>query len=564
MIASGQAVGPSYTVHPTIRINSNTDLIALKSSGGCTGSGTANDPYFIQGFEITGSGGACIYIGNITNCLVIGHCYLHDNIFGISLVSSSNVTISNNVCSNNSKNGIDLFFSNKVTVSNNNCEDYIHGIYLTSSNYNLITNNICQGISRCGIMLLVSDNNILLNNTSSSYGNNGLHLESSSNNTVSNNNFNGNANDGFFSAYGDNNTITNNNCNDNNYNGIRLSSSSNNTVLNNTCDHNMFAGVFLRSSRSNIIIDNNCSANSKYAFYLESSNDSLLYGNELINNGGASSTFDPSHIQAYDDGANRWNSSSYGNYWSDWTMPDANTDGIVDVPYAIASGSNVDHYPTTFATRLDKVGPNVTVSPNGSGIAIEAKIVVMFSEPMNLSSVSIMVSGSVEGNVTFEGKNATYTPNGLQTDKDYTVTVKGKDLAGNPVEKIWTFSTIRTTGGISGTIKDPEGSPIAAATITLSNGNTTSTDADGNFSFVGISPGLYDLSVNKAGYENMTINLSVTAGSTNALGIKTMTDTGQGPGSSGPDMTLLLLGMLIVIVVVAVGLIYLRRRPKAP
>ena len=98
----------------------------------------------------------------------------------------------------------------------------------------------------------------------------------------------------------------------------------------------------------------------------------------------------------------------------------------------------------------------------------------------------------------------------------------------------------------------------------MSNGNTTSTDADGNFSFVGISPGLYDLSVNKAGYENMTINLSVTAGSTNALGIKTMTDTGQGPGSSGPDMTLLLLGMLIVIVVVAVGLIYLRRRPKAP
>jgi len=275
--------------------------------------------------------------------------------------------------------------------------------------------------------------------------------------------------------------------------------------------------------------------------------------------------YDPLHIQAYDDGANRWNSSSYGNYWSDWTKPDINTDGIVDMPYAIASGSNVDHYPTTFATRLDKVGPNVTVSPNGSGIAIDAKIIVMFSEPMNLSSVSIIVSGSVEGNVTFEGKNATYTPNTLQTDKDYAVTVRGKDLAGNPVEKTWMFSTIRTTGGISGTIKNAEGSPIAAATITLSNGNTTSTDADGNFSFDGLSPGSYNLTVNKAGYENMTVNLTVSAGSTNTLGIKTITVTSQGPGSSGFDMTLLLLGIVIVIIVVAVvGLIYSRRRPKAP
>ena len=565
MLGSGQAGGPLYTTHPAIHINSDSDLITLKSSGGCIGSGTGSDPYVIQGFEITGSGGACIYIGNTTDYLVIGHNYLHDNIFGISLVSSSNVTISDNVCSNNSKNGIDLLFSNNVTISKNNCEDYIHGIYLVSSRNNLLTNNICKGVSRCGIMLLVSDNNKLLNNTSSVSGNNGLHLESSNNNTVSNNTFNGNANDGIFTALGDNNTITNNNCNDNNYNGVRLASSSRNTVSNNTCNHNLFAGIYLKYSNNDIITENNCSSNTHYAFYLESSNNSLLYGNELINNDGASSVYDPSHAQAYDDGANRWNSSSYGNYWSDWSMPDADADGIVDMPYAITGGSNVDNLPTTFIVRLDKVGPSVIVSPNGSGIAIDAKIVVQFSEPMNLSSVSIIISGSVEGNVTFERNNATYTPNALESDKDYIVTVTGDDLAGNSVRKTWTFSTIRTVGVVTGTIKNEEGSPVAAASIALNNGAATSTDADGNFVFNGVSPGSYNITVNKVGYNNMTFNLTVTAGTTNALGIKTMTATSQSPGSSSLDMTLLLLGIVLVIIIVAgAGLIYMRRKRKAP
>jgi prefoldin subunit 5 len=78
---------------------------------------------------------------------------------------------------------------------------------------------------------------------------------------------------------------------------------------------------------------------------LSSSSSNTLYGNQLANNNGASSVYSASHIQAYDDGTNNWNSSSYGNYWSDWTSPDTNGDGIVDSPYAIVGGSNVDAYP---------------------------------------------------------------------------------------------------------------------------------------------------------------------------------------------------------------------------
>ena len=32
---------------------------------------------------------------------------------------------------------------------------------------------------------------------------------------------------------------------------------------------------------------------------------------------------------------NRWNTSNLGNYWSEWTQPDENGDGIVDIPYVV-------------------------------------------------------------------------------------------------------------------------------------------------------------------------------------------------------------------------------------
>ncbi len=55
-------------------------------------------------------------------------------------------------------------------------------------------------------------------------------------------------------------------------------------------------------------------------------------------------------FQAWDDGTdNWWNSSDgYGNYWSDWTTPDYNMDGIVDFPYNISGNAGAkDYYPRT-------------------------------------------------------------------------------------------------------------------------------------------------------------------------------------------------------------------------
>ena len=88
-----------------------------------------------------------------------------------------------------------------------------------------------------------------------------------------------------------------------------------------------------------------------YGVNISSGSNNVIWNNTFINNNGAGSTYDSSHIQACDDGTNNWwnSTDNYGNYWSDWTTPDvAPADGIVDVPYDIAGSAGAkDYYPLT-------------------------------------------------------------------------------------------------------------------------------------------------------------------------------------------------------------------------
>lgn len=72
-----------------------------------------------------------------------------------------------------------------------------------------------------------------------------------------------------------------------------------------------------------------------------------------------------------------------------------------------------------------------------------------------------------------------------------------------------------TTGAISGKITASSGgAAISGATVTLSSGATASSASDGKYSFAGVSPGAYTLSVSKAGYVTWSGPVNVSAGST--------------------------------------------------
>ncbi|CAD6492346.1 MAG: Periplasmic copper-binding protein (NosD) [Candidatus Argoarchaeum ethanivorans] len=133
-----------------------------------------------------------------------------------------------------------------------------------------------------------------------------------------------------------NNTLTNNTASNNTY-GIYLRSSCNyNTLTNNTANSNNYYGIYLSHSSNNTLTNNTANSNNYYGIYLYYSSNNLLYHNNLINN---------TNHNAYDISTNQWNTSTVGNYYSDYTGSDNNSDGIGDTSYQIPGGSSIDYFP---------------------------------------------------------------------------------------------------------------------------------------------------------------------------------------------------------------------------
>jgi hypothetical protein len=80
----------------------------------------------------------------------------------------------------------------------------------------------------------------------------------------------------------------------------------------------------------------------------------------------------------------------------------------------------------------------------------------------------------------------------------YNVSVASKDLAGTAS---WTFSTL-LVGSILGVLVDGVDDPLAGILVHLSNGETATTDAQGNFAFEQVIVGNYALTVDMYGYES--------------------------------------------------------------
>ena len=139
-------VAPRYLgVNRAIRINGNADFDS--AHGVVRGSGTAGDPWVIDGLNIDGAGlGACLYIGNTTGHAVVrnsqfrnagGNQGIYNRNSGVLLFNAQNVTIENS------------------TLSGNEC-----GAYLAESRWNKVVGNSVAG-NECGIRLESSTANVI-------------------------------------------------------------------------------------------------------------------------------------------------------------------------------------------------------------------------------------------------------------------------------------------------------------------------------------------------------------------------------------------------------------------
>ncbi|OPY30991.1 MAG: Y_Y_Y domain protein [Methanomassiliicoccales archaeon PtaU1.Bin124] len=470
-----------------IRVNSNDELAALISTEGWNGSGTEIDPFQIENLLITASSSSSgIFIGNTTAHLIISNCSVTsaasknggaiqlnnaDNcdiventckgFYDIYLFSSNGNSISNNSCTGTSNNRIQLASSSTNTIAYNTCHGGSHSINLgSSSNGNTIRNNDAGGTSACGIVLTGSGSNRILNNTITGSGNNGLRLSSSSNqNLIWGNSIVNNNNYGIkLESSSAKNTISNNNCDQNSY-GIYLSTTTGNVISNNTVTKNDNSGIYLTSANGNRIDQNTCSENVRQGINLVTSNNNRIYGNQLIDNNGASSAYSSAHVQCSDGGKNVWNATDHGNYWSDWTSPDGDLDGIVDTNYAVDGGTNRDYYPLALAVTI--------TSPTSPSYTSEGTIDISGTASGYYSILG--VSWHNEADDTFglcDGTDSWSSTVDLALGNN-NIVVTATDERG--VDKTANVTVIRTTSGPTLIISAPlDGSYQKTGTVTIS------------------------------------------------------------------------------------------------
>jgi hypothetical protein len=208
---------------------------------------------------------------------------------------------------------------------------------------------------------------------------------------------------------------------------------------------------------------------------------------------------------------------------------------------------------------VDLTAPTVlTHLPVGTAVAIDAKVVVTFSEAMD-HALTTMIVGGVQGSLAWVGNQLTFTPSLLAKGTGYTVTVTGNDLAGNAMTSYqWSFTTIVATGNVIGVVLDEDGNPIAGASVLIDGIFVVKTNASGGFD-VPSALGVHTLTISMTGYSDQEMTITVIPGE-NDVNVPDMASTST--PSSGGDMTMIIVGAIAAIAVVGVLVVVMMRKKK--
>jgi len=380
-------------------IDGDTELAEAADEHNWPGSGTEDDPYVISSLEIDVSGDRrCVSISNTTEHVVIQGCQLvisvdeqsSNNGCGIILFQASNVTLKDitirsvgsglalNLCDNldirrldvqgtvcelnmNDSNNctfIDNTFYGEGTNMLNACRGnflaknsftHIEGTGLTVNNCseNLFADDIFKGQvlgaggtrGMVGLVLNGSDNNSFhsCSMLGSGYMSIGASAIESDGNFISGCNLVGRT--GMYMVNSSQNILDFNDFRKASVVAIDMGGSDLNTMswnfMNGTYSE---TGIRMSSCDENNVTFNWISGRSSASFlmHLNGSIGNSMAGNTFVYTGDVARTLK----LAFDDsGLNVWNDTEMGNQWSDWTSPDADSDGIVDEPYVLEGGA---------------------------------------------------------------------------------------------------------------------------------------------------------------------------------------------------------------------------------
>ncbi len=275
----------SLIPHSPISITSDEDFVTY----GFQGNGTADNPYIIEGLNITTVQNLGIGISFTTKFFIIRNCHVEAGNNGINIcgVADGTASIVNNTCINTPM-GIVLSHASFSIISNNTCLNNEKGMVVDRSPFTLISNNKCIDNNSGGIKLTYSDSLVLSDNeiTKSEYGINTYESPflTITNNTCYKNTYSIRVDYSPFS------TINNNTCT-NNKDGIKVIYSRSVLLTNNTCNFNERAILIVYDSQNpaltqpgNVILRNNNCSNNNLGIWLEDAQYSILTNNRCNGN----------------------------------------------------------------------------------------------------------------------------------------------------------------------------------------------------------------------------------------------------------------------------------------
>jgi len=250
-----------------------------------------------------------------------------------------------------------------------------------------------------------------------------------------------------------------------------------------------------------------------------------------------------------------------GGPWTDGIGSSHEFNGLGEGEHVVrvrATDRSGNYNETEVTFTIDSVSPSIlSWEPSGNDSGLSSVIRVRFSERMNETSTKIFVNG-VKVDIAWSGNNASFVPAFLEFNENYDVAVDRHDLAGNPVMLSWMFGT-SSVGDIEGKLIDADGKAIVNATVTLSNGNWTVSDGNGQFIFKNVLIGAYNITVQAPGYESTALNVTVEKGAScnvGSLSILTSDD-----GSSDNDGSFLVyMGAAAIAAIAILGIVFMLRR----
>ncbi|MBN1802926.1 MAG: right-handed parallel beta-helix repeat-containing protein [Candidatus Lokiarchaeota archaeon] len=251
-----------------------------KSQGICTGNGTQEWPYIIEGHTFTSSIQDNLVINNSDAYVRIQNCVFNNFVkFGLRLDNVSNCIVFNNSFTNYVQSSYNIWTSqcNDINISKNNIvgTDYLQsGIYVyCSSNYiiskNTLSNYIAESININYLNdSIISDNHI--------YNTSGIRVFYSENNNIINNNLTDNKQG--INIYGEDTLVSGNNVSNNNLMGIYINGNKN-TVSGNKVVNNTIHGIFVRGNFNNIT--GNIVLNGTHGINLTESEYNIVLNNNI-------------------------------------------------------------------------------------------------------------------------------------------------------------------------------------------------------------------------------------------------------------------------------------------